>query len=116
MAQENDESQNMSPSTSLISPTNILQLVTMPFTILMYLLSNSISFLSNLRIPVLTGEQEEIMAATPGLQKVLRTSMTKVSADQEKIGTDIDDLKARLARLDERRRMRTEALESLKED
>jgi len=56
------------------------------------------------------------MAATPVLHKELRTSMRKVSADQEKIGTEIDDLKARLARLDERRRMRAEAFESLKED
>lgn len=88
----------------------------MPYTILLYMLANFRSFMSNIRIPVLTVEQEEIMAATPVLHKELRTSMRKVSADQEKIGTEIDDLKARLARLDERRRMRAEAFESLKED
>jgi hypothetical protein len=114
--QQNEGAPPVAPAAALISPTSILQVGMLPFTILIYFLSNFKTFFANMRVPVLTKEQEAIMKSTPHEQQTIRSSMRKVTADQEKIGKDIGDLKARLARLEERKRERMDALESLNQD
>jgi hypothetical protein len=114
--QQNEGAPPVAPAAALISPTSILQVGMLPFTILIYFLSNFKTFFANMRVPVLTKEQEAIMKSTPHEQQTIRSSMRKVTADQEKIGKDIGGLKARLARLEERKRERMDALESLNQD
>lgn len=95
----------------IFSPAALLQMLSTPFVFFIYLFSTIKETFSNYH--VITSEQEEIMRQTPHLQKELQTEMDKASSDQKEIGKDIDDLKQRLARLEERKRQRLEVMKAL---
>lgn len=89
-------------TSAIISP--LYQLAKLPLIIAIYFFQNLKNFLSNIR--VVTPEQEEIINQMPSIQQNLRTDMNKATIDQQQIGRNIDDLKLRVARLEERRKQR----------
>jgi hypothetical protein len=105
------ENKTSTSSMLMASPTMILQMLAFPFTMIIHLLSIMKHFFSHFN--VITVEQEDIMRETPGIQKNLEEDMRNASIEQKKIGKDIEDLKERLARLEERKRQRLEAMKAL---
>jgi cell division protein FtsB len=95
----------------IFSPTAILQMLSTSIAFFFYLFSSIKETFSNFYL--LTSEQEEIMRQTPLVQKELQAEMDKASTDQKQIGRDIDNLKERLARLEERKRQRLEVMKAL---
>eukprot|EP01083_Nonionella_stella_P098901 278181_1 len=68
------------------------------------------------RIRVTTTEQDEILETVPIMQRELEQEMRVASVEQEKISQDMNNLKSRLARLEERRRQRKIKVDRLKRD
>mmetsp|Transcript_9924 Transcript_9924/g.18649 ORF Transcript_9924/g.18649 Transcript_9924/m.18649 type:complete len:148 (+) Transcript_9924:98-541(+) len=93
------------------SPTALLQMIWTSIAFFIYLFTASKEKIYNYY--VITSEQEEILKQTPRMQKELQAEMDKASIDQKNIGRDIDNLKERLARLEERKRQRLEVMRAL---
>ena len=68
------------------------------------------------RIRVTTTEQDELLETVPIMQRELQQEMRVAGVEQEKISQDMNNLKSRLDRLEERRRQRKIKVDRLKLD
>mmetsp|Transcript_7517 Transcript_7517/g.9364 ORF Transcript_7517/g.9364 Transcript_7517/m.9364 type:complete len:167 (+) Transcript_7517:89-589(+) len=91
-----------------LSTYSIVSIITLPFTLLVYILSNFQQYLQT------SVEENEFIR--PEEQKALEGDMDHVKKDQETISKDIDDLTRRVQALEERRRKREEAMTKFLED
>lgn len=97
----------------------------LPLSFIAYFYSRILSFVGRppeaplapiIRMGVTTAEQDEILETVPIMQRELQQELRMASVEQEKISQDMNHLKSRLARLEERRRQRKIKVDGIKKD
>eukprot|EP01083_Nonionella_stella_P027616 76075_1 len=103
----NNGSTNTS-STTTLSTNPLISIITLPMTVIIYILTNFQAFVYSSIQGNLTAEECQFVKSIPKETKVLQNDMDHVKDDQKNIGHDIDDLMRRVEILKEKRRKREE--------